>query len=346
MKEYDEYARLIRSSFGPTVPLIGPSFASEWTLDGSIMDFVNTTHLTTIISFHKYGVNGCSKFVTLDNLLDSPAPNEYQYVSDLTAFSNFRGKRTVLSEGGSASCKGVPGISDVFGSALWTVDTLFEMAFRGVSRAFLSGSPQALYAPINVDGGVMSVRPGFYGMLLFNIAVGSGNSIVYRPGISSLRLKSWALYDAQLNVHTFVIIHKSRNGSEPCQITLPGAVQAQLIRLTSPSLTSTSGFSLAGYTFDQSTDGMPLGAYNESTIDAINSVFSFTALSGSATLLKIYLGKSYIKSPLVKFETENYPIVNFGSTGTGTRMPDGVSNANELILSLRLLMFVLSLALL
>lgn len=167
-------------------------------------------------------------------------------------------------------------------------------------------------------------------MLFFNVVLGhGGNAIVYSPVLSALpnlRLKTWATYDPVLFVHTVVVIHKSLNASEPCQITIPGGTVGQLITLTAPALTSTSGFTIAGLTFDGTQDGMPLGVYSETLVRAANGVFSFTALLGSATMLKVSLSKNQTMSPLISFKSNNYPAVTFNA-GTGSIKPPSASSA-------------------
>jgi hypothetical protein len=77
-------------------------------------------------------------------LLDDPADNAYDWVSQYTAATKRTGSLNIWAEGGTASCKGVAGISDVFASGIWTVDILFEFAWRGVYIACMAGAPQAV----------------------------------------------------------------------------------------------------------------------------------------------------------------------------------------------------------
>lgn len=264
------------------------------------------------MSFHRYALRGCDPSITLDNLLDEPGPINYQWVSDLSVLTKASNTLNVWGEGGSASCSGVSGISDVFGSGLWAIDQMFEMAFRGISLACLSGSPQALYGPFRSKMGILDVRPTFYGMLMFNIAIGGQDAIVYRAGLQSLRLKTWAAYDSVMNVHTIVVVHKSTNVAVPYSLTIPGGTIGQLIIMTAPLLTSVSGFSIAGLTFDGTTTGMPSGTYTEQIITAVNNVFTFTAQPGSATLLKVYLNnKNTTLEPLI-----NFNLINWANGGT------------------------------
>jgi hypothetical protein len=145
-KEYDAYVAAIREVF-PTTDLMGPSYAYGWRDQFQIPFIQQKAASTRYFSFHRYQLRGCSKFNTLDMLLDSPrdmnGENEYEWVEKLTDAVKAQGanKLNVWGEGGSASCGGNDGISNVFGSGLWALDILYDMAIRGVELSMFSGLP-------------------------------------------------------------------------------------------------------------------------------------------------------------------------------------------------------------
>ena len=73
----------------------------------------------------------------------APTVDEYRWISEMSALAKSTGNQLVWGEGSSASCGGVDGISNVFGSGLWALDALLEFAWRGVTLSILSGTPQA-----------------------------------------------------------------------------------------------------------------------------------------------------------------------------------------------------------
>lgn len=293
-KEYDVYANAVRQVLG-NVDLMGPSYAYPWREAGFQIPFINQKASSTkYMSFHRYAIRGCSLNPTLDMLLDDPLPATYEWVSQLTGATKATNTINVWGEGGTASCSGVKGISDVFGSGLWSVDILFEMAQRGVGFSIFSGTPQATYAPFITTGGKLDVRPTFYGMLLFNLALGSTSSVIYRPTASGTgnRLKAWATFDSNSNTHTVVVIHKSNGPDEQVTIQVPSGpapAKAQKIVMTAPAITSTTGHTIAGFSFDDSPDGLPSsGQYSEEALTANGDQISFVAPKGSVTLVKIH----------------------------------------------------------
>ena len=89
---------------------------------------------------------------------------------------------------------GKEGVSDTFGSALWCLDYLFDLASHGCRGANLETDVNQLgfisfYSPIVHDAaGVCSARPEYYGMLAFATAPAAANCS--RP--SSRRVRRWA----------------------------------------------------------------------------------------------------------------------------------------------------------
>jgi hypothetical protein len=74
----------------------------------------------------------------------------------------------------SVSCGGARGVSDTFASALWVLDTLFDMARVGADGVNIDTFHNAIYEPFAVserDGRwTAQVRPLYYGLLMFGQA--------------------------------------------------------------------------------------------------------------------------------------------------------------------------------
>ena len=116
-----------------------------------------------------------------------------------------------MSEFNSASCGGIPTISDTFAvGSLWTIDYALQMASVGYSAAFLHtrerGISYNLFAPPdgpNGSPGDWTTNPPFYGLLVTGEALRSKNgSIVADLNIGGSRTKAtstvsgYAVYDA------------------------------------------------------------------------------------------------------------------------------------------------------
>ena len=105
------------------------------------------------------------------------------------------------------SNSGRTGVSNVFSAALWTLDACFEVAQAGSTGVnFHQGAGQNLYSAVirwyqNGTLALPVIRPGFYGMLMFQQAVRGGSRLMgkYVTWTSSTDnykfLKVWCLQD-------------------------------------------------------------------------------------------------------------------------------------------------------
>ncbi len=83
-----------------------------------------------------------------------------------------------IDEINTDSCGAAPGVSNAFASALWALDTLFEMARVGVDGVNIHTYPGATYQPFTfthtAHGWSASVTPEYYGLLMFAQAAPRG----------------------------------------------------------------------------------------------------------------------------------------------------------------------------
>ena len=89
----------------------------------------------------------------------------------LAPFIEATTKRSIefwIGEGNSASCGGMPGVSDTFAAPLWAVDFLATLSKGGVSGMNFHGGPGGSYPPIAFENGELQTRPLWYGMLAFS----------------------------------------------------------------------------------------------------------------------------------------------------------------------------------
>jgi len=114
-----------------------------------------------------------------------------------------------VDEMNSVTGKGLPGVSDTFASALWSLDTLFELKAAGVSGVnvhTIPGAPYALFDHLSGDRWV--VRPEYYGLLLFGLASPPGSQLLSASG-NEPGVKVWATRPPAGGVR-IVIINKDR----------------------------------------------------------------------------------------------------------------------------------------
>ncbi|KAG6917380.1 hypothetical protein DXG01_002759 [Tephrocybe rancida] len=139
--------------------LIGPSLASgPWTPDrlwgaGYLDRFKD---VLKIISMEHYPTNNCFATFGVGSAVDPQEmfPNFLNHNAgskliepylDTSARAQALGKPFVMFETNSATCGGLPGISDSFGAALWAVDYGLTMAAANFSGALLHIGGQNVY---------------------------------------------------------------------------------------------------------------------------------------------------------------------------------------------------------
>jgi hypothetical protein len=118
------------------------------------------------------------------------------------------GKPLRVAEINTISNSGKRGVSDVFASALWTLDASFEVAQGGgIGVNFHQGAGQNLYAAVirwyDANNKLIppQIRPPFYGMLMFQQAVRGGSRLMNTGGLQDAKnganklLKVWPLMD-------------------------------------------------------------------------------------------------------------------------------------------------------
>ena len=169
----------------PAKAFQGATFASSsWYRNLTSYAAEHRAQLATV-SVHTYPTTHCNgNNVTIAQLLvDSASQSEAALLTSLSLPSNLTALNTPLQigEGNSASCGGMPGVSNVFASALWAIDELYNMAaaglrgfnFHGGSGGF--GSTQSYSALVyNTSSSQQPlVQPLFYGVSMF--AMGTRN---------------------------------------------------------------------------------------------------------------------------------------------------------------------------
>ncbi|MDQ6803804.1 MAG: hypothetical protein M3065_02295, partial [Actinomycetota bacterium] len=128
----------VRHALPPT-PIAGPAFANLPWMVGGFSQFLASTPGLGLATFHRYPLRGChvsptsQAYPTVANLLsDYAQAGLAQGVAPYVALAHAQGLQFRVDEMNSVACAGTHGVSDTFSSALWMLDTLFEMANVGV----------------------------------------------------------------------------------------------------------------------------------------------------------------------------------------------------------------------
>ena len=209
---------------------------------------------------------------TIEKLL-APEAVDMTKFQPLAANCDHRSIPFVIGEGNSAYGGGKTGVSNVFASALWGVDLLFESVVNGIKRFNFHGGPHGSYTPIDVETNppFAFAHPLFYAMWSFTDATANGAAVlnVDYNASNAAAVKLWATSDdhSNANTATIVAIHKrpwDMGGTganlwlNVSAVAAPGS-SVIMRKLTAPSIGSTSDVTYGGPTFDNSTTGTPHG---------------------------------------------------------------------------------------
>ncbi len=287
----------------PTVPLAGPSTAQLTWLPG-LPQLIAAEPSLGMITAHRYplraGVNDPNSplYPSILNLLgDQSSSGLAQALAPYVPLAHAAGLPFRLDEMNSASHSGQNGLSNAFASALWVLDTLFNLASVRVDGVNIHSLPHARYELFSFSHPRRRpwsafVHPEYYGMLMFSQAFPSGAQLLPVTAPAS-PVKVWATTapgttgSGAASVTRVVLINKDVTASQDVQVQVPGAGArpASVEWLQAPSVTSLSGVTLGGRSFGTSTKTGVLGAPQTQAISATGGIYSVTLPPASAVML-------------------------------------------------------------
>jgi Glycosyl hydrolase family 79 C-terminal beta domain len=279
----------------PRAPLAGPTFSSLTWMPG-LNHFLATQPNMGVVTFHRYPLRGCindptdPSFASIDNLLmDSSSAGLASQVAPYVQVAHNRGLPFRLDELNSAACSGKRGVSDTFAASLWLLDTLFNVAAVGVDGVNLHTLPGAAYEPFTFtddSGGWHAfVHPSTYGAMMFDRAFPPGARLLSVSAPAG-PVKVWATRAPDGHVRT-VVINKQAGTPVTVNLQLPqDSTPLSAQELTAPSLAATTGVTLDGQSFGNSTDsGRLAGPPSGATIQPLAGSYSVQVPAGSAVMV-------------------------------------------------------------
>jgi hypothetical protein len=179
------------------------------------------------------------------------------------------------------------GVSDTFASALWALDTLFNLASVGVDGVnfhTLPGAGYELFTPTQASGAWYAfVHPEYYGMLMFVQAAPPGSRLLpvaAPPG----PVKVWATLAPSGRIHV-VLINKDPTNARSVTLQMPDAGRAALEYLQAPGLSATAGVTLGGRSFGSQTRTGALESLQSEPVNSLFGAYSFALPPASAAML-------------------------------------------------------------
>jgi hypothetical protein len=274
-------------------PLAGPSTGPPWMADTA--EFLAAEPRVRIVTVHRYPLQTCfvppssPEYPTVAHLL---APESTAGLADgvaaSVALAHARHLPLRIDEINSVSCGPAPGVSNVFASALWALDMLFEMARVGVDGVNIHTYPGATYQPFafthTARGWSASVAPDYYGLLMFAQAAPAGSRLIETTATNAEGITVWATRGRK--GRTRVVLINESSDRRTIALSSPGGGPATLERLRAPRLTSTTGVALGGQSFGtRTTTGQLAGRSGVAKLTASQGRYGFTLPADSATLV-------------------------------------------------------------
>jgi hypothetical protein len=238
------------------VALAGPTASGPgWMRD--VGRFIAAEPRVRIVTLHRYPLQLCfaSQRPTVGQLLSNSASRGLaQSFAANAAIAHRAGRVLRVDELNTVSCGADPAVSQSFASALWALDTLFEMAAAGVDGVNLHTFPGAGYALFGFRRAhgrwTAWVAPEYYGLRMFAQAAPGGSRLLRVAGAGEGLFKAWAVKAPDGTVH-LVLINKDVARGWRIAVRVAGvagaasAARAALVeRLTAPGVRASAGVTL------------------------------------------------------------------------------------------------------
>ena len=239
--DYVAYAQELRT-VAAGIAIGAPELASpavRW-----LQPLVRLGRLTpTFVSMHRYASSSCwpkdsPRYPTIALMLSERVTSGLAAsLHNVLAFAAAHHIPLRVTELGTISCGGNPGIADSFATALWAPDILFQLLKVGVSGVNWHLRPDALNAPFALTAAGIDPRPVLYGLAVFAQMIRGPRAVLARSTLKApgLHLKAWAVRHARQT--SVLLINK---GLRPAVVTVDvgRARSASVVRLTAPSARS------------------------------------------------------------------------------------------------------------
>lgn len=247
----------------PRLPLAGPALNGFGWMPG-LPAFLASEPRVRIVTMHRYPLDRCHyprtspRYPTIPRLLDPSTTRAVltglpRYVQ----FAHAHGARFRVDELNSVACEGLPGVSDRFAAALWSLDALFSLLADGVDGVNFHMLPRASYGPFTLQaaghGWQASPRPLLYALLMFARAAPAGSRMLALQGPRPTWLRAWATAGPDPVIRVLVA-DDSPDRSVRLLLRLPARGTAWVQRLRAPGLAAAEGERIAGQGYGAVTD--------------------------------------------------------------------------------------------
>ncbi len=284
------------AAVAPGVPIVGPDASSgrpalPWVTD------LAARERPALLTDHYYPLTSCGAEAATIGDLTSPVTrrNETAMLYRLAAIAAASSLPLRIDETNNISCRGEPGVSNAFASALWAADYVARAMASGVAGLNfhdLITEPQA-YSPLaagdssELASGALHANPEWYALLLARHLLGD-RPVGAKLAASNRNLTAAAFLNASGSLH-LVLVNFAGTAAKPLvvRLLLPRRFAAgPILRLTAPTLRATANVLLGGRAVSST------GTWSHETpLEQVSGKPGSLALkmpSGSAALLTLY----------------------------------------------------------
>jgi len=243
LAEWRQFYTGIRARL-PTAPFAGPDVIAEQKWIRPFIEAVGDDLILVTRHYYADGPAGAPD-ITLARLLNS-APQAKAMLEEMRSTSESSRLPFRIAETNSIFNEGQPGVSDTFGSALWGIEFMFQVAEAGGQGInFHTGDAKA-YTPIGPGPNSHEARPLYYAMLMFNEAVRGASMLPARIVSPGLNMAAYALRAADDSLKVCLINKDRERGARVGIETGRNFSSASLLRLTAPSAEVKTEVTLGG----------------------------------------------------------------------------------------------------
>jgi len=256
----------VAARVGTPIPFQCPSLAGRRWLGDLESGIDGMKDEVDIVSTHVYPYTACLGLpppAPLDLLDDRSTVMVGATYAPHAAAAHEAGLGFRMGELNSVSCGGAPNVSDTYSAGLWAADLSMQLAVAGVDGVnFHGGAPPGSpshYAAFVFDAtGKPRVQPVFYGLRLVALVTAAHGRLVPVEVPAAAPIRAFATLGAD-GATRVLLLRVAAEGEDRVLLRAAGAT-ASLVRLHAPDLTSTTGLTLGGQTWDGTVDGAPVGA--------------------------------------------------------------------------------------
>ncbi len=241
--DWDGYYSAVNISL-PGLTLAGPDISNkpDW-----FSQFGVSRHDKIKFLDAHYYVTGpaSSPSISYYNLLNK---SDYldRYLGDIKASASASGLPFRITECNSIYGGGKAGASDVFASALWALDFMWNVAEYGGQGVNFHDGQGLVYSPATMSGGLVTAHPEYYAMLAFKYGNNGGKIVpVDTDNPSQYNCNAYACANVDGSWSVTIINKETTDISFRLQLS-KATENVEIMRLTAPSVTAASGVEFAG----------------------------------------------------------------------------------------------------